>query len=185
MSFILDALKKSERERQKRIAPKMSNILVEQPKFTRPKWFILIISMLFLVICFLILSIFFPNSINIFNKEASIAIELPLETKIPPNLKFNDPELPKIEVISNDMPIINSSEIFNIDIANLKYNLSLPDLHIDIHVYSEVPNERFVFINMRKYKEGEVLIYGPNIQTITAEGVILNYKNINFLLAKN
>jgi hypothetical protein len=38
---------------------------------------------------------------------------------------------------------------------------------------------------MRKYKEGEVLIYGPNIQTITAEGVILNYKNINFLLAKN
>ena len=135
--------------------------------------------------CFLILSIFFPNSINIFNKEASIAIELPLETKIPPNLKFNDPELPKIEVISNDMPIINSSEIFNIDIANLKYNLSLPDLHIDIHVYSEMPNERFVFINMRKYKEGEVLIYGPNIQTITAEGVILNYKNINFLLAKN
>ena len=185
MSFILDALKKSERERQKRIAPKMSNILLEQPKFNHPKWLIVIISMLIIIISLLTLSILSPNLINIFNNDDYIAIELPQEKKIAPKVQIKDPETQKIKEISNEVSVINPSEIFNIDIANLTYNLSLPDLHIDIHVYSEVPNERFVFINMKKYKEGEALIYGPYIQTITVEGVILNYKNINFLLAKN
>ena len=31
--------------------------------------------------------------------------------------------------------------------------LQLPDLHLDIHVYSEKPVDRFVFINMNKYRE--------------------------------
>ena len=72
MSFILDALKKSERERQKRIAPKMSNILLEQPKFNQPKWLIAIISMLIIIISLLTLSILSPNLINIFNNEVNI-----------------------------------------------------------------------------------------------------------------
>ncbi|HHQ13771.1 MAG TPA: hypothetical protein ENK16_01970, partial [Chromatiales bacterium] len=35
--------------------------------------------------------------------------------------------------------------------------LTLPQLHLDIHVYSEQPQQRFVFVNMRKYREGERL----------------------------
>lgn len=61
---------------------------------------------------------------------------------------------------------------------------SLPDLHLDIHVNSQKPSERFVFVNMRKYLEGEVLKEGPTVERITAEGVVLNQRGLRFLLPR-
>ena len=60
----------------------------------------------------------------------------------------------------------------------------LPDLHLDIHVNSQQPSERFVFVNMRKYLEGEAIKEGPTIERITAEGVILNQRGLRFLLPR-
>jgi general secretion pathway protein B len=61
---------------------------------------------------------------------------------------------------------------------------SLPELHLDIHVHSQNPGERFVFVNMRKYQEGETLKEGPNVERITPEGVILNQRGLRFLLPR-
>jgi general secretion pathway protein B len=61
---------------------------------------------------------------------------------------------------------------------------NLPDLHLDIHVHSRNPRERFVFINMRKYLEGETLKEGPSLERITAEGVVLNQWGTRFLLPR-
>lgn len=61
---------------------------------------------------------------------------------------------------------------------------NLPELHLDIHVASQNPAERFVFVNMRKYLEGETLKEGPNVERITAEGVILNQRGLRFLLPR-
>jgi general secretion pathway protein B len=62
---------------------------------------------------------------------------------------------------------------------------NLPDLRLDIHVHSSVPGERFVFVNMRKYIEGQTLNEGPTIERITADGVILNQQGLRFLLPRN
>ena len=61
---------------------------------------------------------------------------------------------------------------------------NLPDLHLDIHVHSPVPTERFVFVNMRKYIEGQNLSEGPAVERITSEGVILNHRGLRFLLPR-
>lgn len=61
---------------------------------------------------------------------------------------------------------------------------NLPDLHLDIHVHSQKPNERFVFVNMRKYLEGETLKEGPSVERITPEGVVLNQRGLRFLLPR-
>lgn len=61
---------------------------------------------------------------------------------------------------------------------------SLPDLHLDIHVYSAKPAERFVFVNMRKYTEGQALKEGPTLERITSEGAILNQHGLRFLLPR-
>ena len=42
----------------------------------------------------------------------------------------------------------------------------IPPLHIDIHVFSANPAERFVFINNRKYVEGATLTEGPVLERI-------------------
>lgn len=61
---------------------------------------------------------------------------------------------------------------------------NLPELHLDIHVHSQNPGERFVFVNMRKYVEGETLKEGPSVERITDAGVILNQRGLRFLLPR-
>jgi general secretion pathway protein B len=53
-------------------------------------------------------------------------------------------------------------------------------LHLDVHVYSEIPQERFVLINMRNYHEGERLQEGPVVDAITPGGVILSFRGQRF-----
>jgi general secretion pathway protein B len=47
-------------------------------------------------------------------------------------------------------------------------------LRLDVHVFSEDSAERFVLMNMQKYREGEKLQEGPQLDEITPEGVILS-----------
>ena len=51
--------------------------------------------------------------------------------------------------------------------------LELPSLSLDVHVYSESPVQRFVLINLRRYREGERLQEGPLLERITPEGVVV------------
>lgn len=63
-------------------------------------------------------------------------------------------------------------------------SVSLPEMHLDIHVYSEVPEDRFVFINMNKYRERSDTKEGPRVDEITPEGVILAFQGTTFLLPR-
>ena len=60
--------------------------------------------------------------------------------------------------------------------------IALPDLHLDVHVYSVTDGERFVFVNMKKYREGERLREGPLIESITPQGIILRHNGRRFIL---
>ena len=62
--------------------------------------------------------------------------------------------------------------------------MHLPDLHLDIHVYSEQPGDRFVFVNMSKYTEFTSLAEGPMVKEIVPEGVILEHLGNEFLLPR-
>lgn len=61
---------------------------------------------------------------------------------------------------------------------------NLPDLHVDIHVYSEQPSGRFVYINTVKYREGGELAEGPRVQSIIEQGVVLQHLGTRFLLPR-
>ena len=61
---------------------------------------------------------------------------------------------------------------------------TLPELHLDVHVYATKPSDRFVYINMRKYHEGAPLQEGPILERIRRDGVILNYQGVRFLLPR-
>jgi general secretion pathway protein B len=60
----------------------------------------------------------------------------------------------------------------------------LPEMHLDIHVYSARPTDRFVFVNMQKYTEGQALKEGPTLERITTEGAVLNHRGMRFLLPR-
>ena len=59
-----------------------------------------------------------------------------------------------------------------------------PSMHLDIHVYSAKPADRFVFVNMHKYTEGQALKEGPMLERISQDGAVLNHRGLRFLLPR-
>ena len=62
--------------------------------------------------------------------------------------------------------------------------MNVPEMRLDIHVYSSNPAERFVFVNMRKYSEGQTLSEGPTLERIRTDGAVLNHHGTRFLLPR-
>lgn len=55
-------------------------------------------------------------------------------------------------------------------------------LHLDIHVYSPDAERRFVVINGRRYREGDILEEGPVLEAVIADGAILRQGGRRFRL---
>jgi general secretion pathway protein B len=61
----------------------------------------------------------------------------------------------------------------------------LAELAVDLHIYSDDPARRAVFINGRRYTEGMVLAEGPTVEEINRDGVVINHRGQRFLLPRN
>jgi general secretion pathway protein B len=79
----------------------------------------------------------------------------------------------------------SDSEVLpSINEINVADQPALANLHLDVHVYATKPSERFVYINMRKYREGATLAEGPVLERIRRDGVVLNYQGLRFVLPR-
>lgn len=61
---------------------------------------------------------------------------------------------------------------------------ALPELNLELHVYSPAAAERFVFINSTKYVEGQTLTEGPRLGAITPDGAVLIHEGRSLLLPR-
>jgi len=78
----------------------------------------------------------------------------------------------------------NDEVLPSISEVNLTGPMALPELHLDVHVFATRPSDRFVYINMRKYHEGDTLDEGPTIERIRRDGVVLNFQGLRFVLPR-
>ena len=205
MSFILDALRKSENERQKNASPGLADVRVRTEKPTRKLWFPLVAVMLGInVVVLVYLWLWQPDGAvtNPVAQQGTGPVGA-ASARDPQPLGHRENEVRRlsqeagrstptaataqpaaavpaalIEQVADDSRLPNMHEIL---VAGI---VSLPPLHLDIHVYSDVRAERFVFINMAKYREGAQLEEGPTVQEITAAGVVLNHQGNRFLLTR-
>ena len=60
----------------------------------------------------------------------------------------------------------------------------LPELKVDMHTYGPRPQDRFVLINMKKAREGDVLPGNVKVESITPDGVVVSHNGSQFLLPK-
>ena len=81
-------------------------------------------------------------------------------------------------------PASSTESYLSINDLRASGSFNVPDMHIDLHVYSNEPAERFVFINMNQYRENATTEEGPRVREITTEGVILEYQGSTFLLPR-
>jgi len=58
----------------------------------------------------------------------------------------------------------------------------LPDMELNIHVYSTNPSKSFVYINSRRYQEGATIGNSITLEKVTPTGVILRHQGSAFRL---
>ena len=64
----------------------------------------------------------------------------------------------------------------------IRNRLDLPRL--DLHVYSDEPRDRFILVNLKKYREGERLDSGLILEEILPDGMVMSYQGERFLVEK-
>lgn len=62
--------------------------------------------------------------------------------------------------------------------------ITLAELNIDLHVFNAAASQRFVFVNGKRYNEGDTLADGPTVREIRRDGIVLAYRGSVFLLPR-
>ena len=200
MSFILDALRKSESERQRLGGTSIADLPLGRRR-AQPWWIVGIAILLIANFIMLAVVMLRPSVEAGAEPVASVAppastqavavapvVAAPARTPtLAPSLE-EDALSPEIEYETVDRAVMEAASAVPegptlvrsaTEIAT-EANLppgSLPPLRLDMHVYSPKRDGRFVFINMRKYLEGQALQEGPTVEHITPNGVVLNYQS--------
>jgi general secretion pathway protein B len=101
--------------------------------------------------------------------------------------KLNEVEIPKyVEEMTEKKPLVSAEQ----NSIPLLYELpsefrhTLPDLNINVFVYSEQAEERFVMIDMMKYKVGQRIKDAVLIKQIKPDSLILEYNNQTFQIKR-
>ena len=240
MSFILDALKKSETERQRQSVPGLMDTRIATRPTRLPLWVVLLAVLLLANVIVLAVVLirsnstpavaanggasrtaavlpppaapesnpadhFSPMDTNPVNPMYAPEIPVPPATTpaesaapaTPPRLTAvprlaDELKVPPLRSVRRADPVLtdedakadNDEVLPTINELSLSGSQTLPELHLDVHVYGTKPTDRFVFINMRKYHEGATLQEGPTVEHIRRDGVILNYHGLRFLLPR-
>lgn len=210
MSFILDALKKSETERQQQSSAEFAGVPTSNDAPGVPRW-LLLLGLLLAINLVVLLGLLLrsepapqapPPATT--TENAGQDIDMPLEAstaapsfaeKVAAAQQNMPPRQAPSEVVPTAAPPLApnvgsgrepgaSAALPTIHEVRANGSVVLPELHLDIHVFSDVAEDRFVFINMSKQREESQLAEGPVVEEITPEGVVLEYRGTSFLLPR-
>ena len=215
MSFILDALKKSENERQQQAATEFATIPSAAASPSTPRWIWVLMGLLVVNIGIVAVAMLRPAAepaatVGSQATESAVSMEAapaaatsdtsfaerisaanvprpaPSRASNPEHLQSTPRPAPQVDEPGPQRVVDSGSSLAlpTLNEVRLDNSVSLPDLHLDIHVYSDAPADRFVFINMQKHQEGSVLEAGPRVDEITPDGVVLDYRGTRFVLPR-
>lgn len=229
MSFILEALRKSESERQRLGTAAIADLPIGRPRRGQPWWVfalsaLLLVNLVVLVVVLLRDKPASSTPIQVTpsttaNSIATTTQSTPAPTSAPHAAAPapNSPALPtsassamdntsaarELQETAAGAPHVEYETVprTELEIANaaasVPYGPTLvrplqsqpataalpakdvaapPDLHVDLHVYSKNPHDRFVLINMHRYSEGQQLPNGATVEQINSDDVVL-YQN--------
>lgn len=153
MSTILDALKKSEQEREIKKVPTLSDIPAPHEPQRWPQFLLWIILLLLLVLIGLAVKlVMFPSG------SGSALLNLPASVQ-------------KVNVSVDE-------ESFEDEVVDVGGSEEIPGDEIEVNVvsYSEDPEKRFVMIGGKLLREGEFVRTGLKVEEIRQDEVVLNLR---------
>ena len=239
MSFILDALRKSEHERQRQTGPALVETPVATPKPKSNVWATAAIALLVVNLVAIGLLLLYksrdeptvstaddtkqPARVDAAPPTVAPAAQVAMTQTLPqpvapppvappPMLRPAEEALaapgtrnPLEGEISSGAPsmdyeaaaraaepppgppaVVTTQRTSNLPTADeFAARAGLPEMRLELHVYSTNPQQRFVFINGRKYQQGDSTQEGATVDEVTPDGVILNARGNRFLLPRD
>jgi len=211
MSFILDALKKAESERNRAAGPVLMNVRIAPPRRRLPAW-------AWALGCVLLANLAVLAWLLLRAPQASIASTAPAAPvnavsspatagssgalPVAPATSFGGP--PASAVYATPPPSLPPASVApppatNItaarpaappaDLATLPSlqdvvaaGVNLPTLVMNMHVYDPAPAQRYVLLNGIRLTEGEFTADGIKVESITERGAVLDARGHRFLL---
>lgn len=215
MSYILDALKKSDRSRQLNTTHEMSYSHLHSETSRRNQW-LKIAAVLLVVVSLVVLTYLFFFNDNDEGIESVPSLQMateiiePASKYIPPNNssaqpnKTADPEPvtaqrstlsdltqtmtapSKVTASSKDNASAAGSDFTGYDnYRAVRSQYGLPSLHLDILMYHPELPKRKAYINMSVYRQGDRTKEGAEVMKIGKNGVLLRYNEHDFVLTAN
>ena len=84
----------------------------------------------------------------------------------------------------NNAVVSRIDRIPTLRMMSREFQQRLPEMKVNVYAYSADPSERFVIVNMDKYRAGQRIADGPVLQEITAESMILKFSGKRFRLER-
>lgn len=192
MSFILDALRKSEQARAKTLSQSLAQQTVPAGTRGRVPWG-LILGGLLLLNALLVLVLWWPSSPASTQPPApasaepvrSLASEA-ANSSLPPAVNANPAVTPAITMPATTPAITSFNRPPALPFAALPeaVQAALLPLAVNMHAYADSAAQRLVVINLAPYHEGDTLRAGLTVREITPDGVILDYQGTRFFLPR-
>ena len=207
MSYILDALNKSEQERERKQTPGLKNLRGEAaPSRFQTRHFVYLLAIL---VTFNVIGVFFyfgkntypetgiPPQVKNPSTDALVAASrAPIERFSPP---AQETSIPSSSFTTNYEPPRPSSSFTTarpnrftapvakgkiVGINDLPGNVirRLPELKFTAHIFASDPDLRMVNINGVSRREGDLVTDLLLLVEITEVGVVLNYEDYSFLV---
>ncbi len=206
MSYILDALNRSEQERQSQATPDLNAIHRGPPvKTSSSRW----------VVALVVLAVINTAGLSLFwlTRNSPEPIPVPpgpsvVQETRPASAQSTEPEIIKESMetttpADQNMAVYSkqpgeriptgilitptgTSEIYAdnqaVNVAELPENIrsKIPDLQFSSHLFSNESSFRMVTINGKMLREGEYVIGDLRLEEITEQGVVLNYLTYTF-----
>ena len=201
MSFILDALRKSETERQKAQVPGIADAPLVVHRNRVPRWAVGVIAGL--SGCLAVLVWVWQRDAGSGAEPEALGVTVESSAQFTPAAR-QDGEVRDLSAearqatvapVGEERPAVPAAAplppVLDVVATPLRtlaqYRASgggLPELNLELHVYSPAAADRFVFINAAKYVEGETMAEGPRLVAITEEGAVLTHQGQSLLLPR-
>ncbi len=215
MSFILDALRKSELERQRQSGPSVAELPIARDDRRLPIALVAIGVLLAVNVAVLLYFMMRdgrePAAPLVAAPETSAAPPLTsppattgapaaaaaatgetLADMAPPQEPAARPPDARDPTLLPEAPVPDSGSVdyyddppAPVETLPMADAADLPALAIDLHIYADDPAKRAVFINGRRYTEGATLAEGPVVEEITPDGVVLRHRGHRFQLSRH
>lgn len=212
MSFILDALKKSESDRQRQSGPALFEVKVAPRRSALPLWGLALGALLAVNLAIVAWMLLRKPALHADTAPPPGIASAPAATPapapstpaptvvtpppvtappvsagtVPAGTVANDDEAPATETPPAGFGgHVRRGTVDGVPLyQDIAPGSRIPELRLDLHVYAGAPQERFVMINMHKLREGESLPEGVRLESITPEGAVLAYNGVRFLLPR-